>query len=70
VGAAWTAKAGELGLTQPEWLTAPWDQLLIVQTGGGWLAISQVQPAGKRIMAVSEFLRGHPLPAEGAHFVL
>lgn len=37
---------------------------LHVATGGGSLAILRLQPAGKRIMEVGEFLRGYPM-AEG-----
>ena len=32
---------------------------LIVATGDGCLSLDEVQPAGKRMMAVAEFLRGH-----------
>ncbi|MGN6544799.1 MAG: methionyl-tRNA formyltransferase [Aureliella sp.] len=60
VGAAWSASAAELGLGAPEW-SAPWDKLLVVQTGDGPLAVSTVQAAGKRAMSAAEFLRGHPL---------
>ncbi len=34
---------------------------LVVATGAGWLALEAVQPAGKRVMAAEEFLRGYPL---------
>ena len=37
---------------------------LEVATGDGVLALRKVQPAGKRIMAVDEFLRGYPIPVE------
>lgn len=37
---------------------------LHVATGGGTLAILRIQPAGKRVMEVGEFLRGYPM-AEG-----
>jgi methionyl-tRNA formyltransferase len=65
-GAAWAASAAELGLTGEQW-TAPWDRLLVIQTGDGWLLVSSVQAAGKRAMSAAEFLRGHPLPPS-AHF--
>jgi methionyl-tRNA formyltransferase len=42
-------------------------QRLLVQTGGGALALETVQPAGKRPMPVADFLRGHQ-PAIGDHF--
>ncbi|OGX60394.1 MAG: methionyl-tRNA formyltransferase [Paenibacillus sp. RIFOXYA1_FULL_44_5] len=32
-----------------------------VQTGGGVLRIAEIQPAGKKPMSVSQFLRGNPL---------
>ena len=35
----------------------------IVQTGSGQIALQQVQPAGKRVMNIDDFLRGNP------HFV-
>ncbi len=34
---------------------------LVVSTGDGALAIEQLQPAGKRVMDASEFLRGYPV---------
>ena len=34
---------------------------LVVATGDGALAIERIQPAGKRVMAVDEFLRGYAL---------
>lgn len=36
---------------------------IIVAAGQGLVAIRQVQPAGKRMMSVGEFLRGYPLKA-------
>jgi methionyl-tRNA formyltransferase len=45
------------------WL-APWDQLLAVRTGAGWLLINRLQPAGKREMSAAEFLRGHPVSGD------
>lgn len=41
-------------------LVASGDQL-IVATGGGFVAIERLQPAGKRMLDVAEFLRGYPL---------
>jgi len=38
-----------------------------VQTGYGVLELLQVQPSGKRVMAIAEFMRGYPL-AVGDHF--
>jgi methionyl-tRNA formyltransferase len=39
------------------------DDRFLVMTGEGALRIVEVQPAGKKRMAASDFLRGHPLPA-------
>lgn len=36
---------------------------LLVATGHGLVSLDRVQPAGKRSMAIGEFLRGHPLEA-------
>ncbi len=35
---------------------------LEVATGDGILSLLKVQPAGKRVMAIDEFLRGYPIP--------
>ena len=35
---------------------------LLVATGDGLLSLDRVQPAGKRSMAIDEFLRGHSVP--------
>lgn len=35
---------------------------LLVQAGGGQVELLRVQPPGKKPMAASDFLRGHPLP--------
>ena len=40
---------------------------LVLQTGDGLLSIEAVQPAGKKIMPVADFLRGNP-PAIGDRF--
>jgi len=36
-------------------------QTLVIATGDGGLVVEQIQPAGKRVMHTSEFLRGHPV---------
>jgi methionyl-tRNA formyltransferase len=36
-------------------------QRLLVATGEGVLSLVRIQPAGKRVMEIAEFLRGHPL---------
>lgn len=43
------------------------ERRLVVVTGDGALCIDQLQPAGKRVMAVDEFLRGYR-PQVGDHF--
>lgn len=65
VGGAISAMSEQIGQTWP----APWDRLLAVRTGAGWLLISRLQVAGKREMSAAEFLRGHPVE-EGAQFEL
>jgi methionyl-tRNA formyltransferase len=34
---------------------------LAVATGQGLILFERVQPEGKRIMAIADFLRGHPI---------
>lgn len=34
---------------------------LLIQTGNGWLALEEVQPEGKKRMAIDAFLRGYPV---------
>lgn len=40
---------------------------LVIAAGHGAVAVTEVQPTGKRRMPSADWLRGHPLPA-GAHF--
>jgi methionyl-tRNA formyltransferase len=40
---------------------------LVIRTGDGALAVRKLQPAGKRVMAVEEFLRGRAVPV-GSRF--
>ena len=40
---------------------------LLIQTGNGLLSLRRIQPAGKRVMEIEEFLRGHR-PAVGDRF--
>ena len=47
------AAAGQLTVTD--------EQRLLVRTGGGYVQIIQLQPAGKRSMSAAEFLRGHAM---------
>jgi len=42
-------------------------RLVVATGGGGALSIENLQPAGKRVLAVDEFLRGYPVRA-GDHF--
>lgn len=51
-----------------EW-PSQWAQTVAVRCGAGILLLAAVQPAGKREMAVSEFLRGHPISGD-CHFLL
>lgn len=41
---------------------------LLVATGGGWLEIKQIKPAGKRLMTWRDFINGYRVK-EGDHFV-
>jgi methionyl-tRNA formyltransferase len=34
---------------------------LVIATSEGWISLLQVQPAGKRLLAAEEFLRGYPI---------
>jgi len=45
------AAPGEIVLVQKD--------RVLVATGGGLLSIERIQPAGKRVMEIAEFLRGH-----------
>ena len=40
---------------------------LAIATGQEWLSIQRVQPSGKKVMAIEEFLRGYPVEV-GHHF--
>src|SRR5690606_38339971 len=42
------------------------DGRLYVRTGEGWLELIEVQPAGKKKMPASEWLRGTRLPPDAA----
>ena len=54
--------AAEASLTgQPGEVVLADKSRLIVGTGDGLLSLDRVQPAGKRVMAIEEFLRGHPV---------
>ena len=54
--------AAEASLTgQPGEVVLADKSRLIVGTGDGLLSLDRVQPAGKRVMAIEEFLRGHPM---------
>jgi len=49
------------GAPEPGQIVVADGQRLIVATGEGSLSLDVVQPAGKRAMLVTEFLRGYPL---------
>jgi methionyl-tRNA formyltransferase len=46
-----SAKPGEAVLVEPA--------RLLIQTGEGLISLDRVQPAGKKVMPIAEFLRGH-----------
>ena len=46
---------------EPGSIVASESEQLWVATGEGVLVIERLQPAGKRAMDASEFLRGHPM---------
>ena len=48
---------------EPGQILAVDGERLIVASGDGQLSIERVQPAGKRVMPVAEFLRGYPVQA-------
>lgn len=48
--------------TQPGCVLVSDGSSLEVATGNGVLSLRMLQPAGKRVMAVDEFLRGYPIP--------
>jgi methionyl-tRNA formyltransferase len=54
------AEASETG--QPGQVVLADKSRLLVATGDGLLSLDRVQPSGKRVMAIEEFLRGHPVP--------
>lgn len=41
-----------------------WNRTLAIRCGEGVLLVAKVQPAGKREMEVTEFVRGHPVSSE------
>ncbi len=47
---------------EPGSVLASDSQRFEVATGEGRLSLRKVQPAGKRLMTIDEFLRGHPIP--------
>ena len=57
-----TALEGGAGDATPGTIVVATEQLLIA-TGQGQLQIDEIQPAGKRAMRATDFLRGHPVQA-------
>ena len=47
----------------PGTVTVSDGQRLCIATGQAWLSIHRIQPAGKRVMEIADFLRGHPISA-------
>lgn len=49
-----------VGAPSPPGVVIAWESGAAVATGKGWLALEQVQLAGKRPAAIGDFLNGHP----------
>jgi methionyl-tRNA formyltransferase len=62
-----TAGAAAEPASAPGTILSSGGDAIVVQTGGGWLAITALQPEGKRAMSAREFVAGRPLRA-GARF--
>jgi methionyl-tRNA formyltransferase len=56
-------EAPSAGMAQPGQVILSDGKQLIVATGSGSLSIHALQPAGKRVMEIAEFLRGYPVRA-------
>jgi methionyl-tRNA formyltransferase len=56
-------EAPSAGMAQPGQVILSDGKQLIVATGSGSLSIHALQPAGKRVMDIAEFLRGYPVRA-------
>ena len=56
-------EAHALAESEPGQIVLADGRQLLLATGDGVLSLDAVQPAGKRVMAVDEFLRGYPLKA-------
>lgn len=50
----------ELPPAEPGCIVESSEDRLVVATGDGFLALHEVQPAGKRVLTIREFLRGYP----------
>jgi methionyl-tRNA formyltransferase len=63
----WTIMKGalvaEVGAEVPGRIAAVTKQAIHVETGEGLLAVTELQPAGRRRMTAAEFLAGHPVQA-------
>lgn len=53
--------ASRSALAQPGEVVSVDEQHLWIAAGAGVLALDRLQPAGKRLMGIDEFLRGHPV---------
>ena len=53
----------QMAAAEPGTVIASDGQQLVIATGEGTLAIDSLQPAGKRVLQISEFLRGYPVKA-------
>lgn len=56
-----TERVGSAASTDPGTVEAVLEDRLIVATGDGLLAVTEIQAPGKRVMAAGDFLRGHRL---------
>ena len=55
---------GKENAAQPGQVACVDKDRLLIATGDGLLSLDRVQPAGKRAMAIGDWLRGHPLTVE------
>lgn len=51
--------SGDTSAAQPGEAVLVESARLLIQTGAGLLSLDRVQPAGKKVMEIAEFLRGH-----------
>lgn len=66
VGGAAAVRTDAIAGHSPLDWSSPWDHVLAIRCGSGYLLASRIQPAGKRVMDASEFLRGHPVNSDAS----